>query len=100
MGSIKDSVFKVLRKPLITEKTASVGTVGNKVVFEVHPDANKREIKESIEKIFSVKVVSVRTVNSLGKMRRVKNKGGQQRDWKKAYVTLKEGNSIDVVQGI
>ena len=100
MGSNKKSPFSVVRRPRITEKTALASSVNNSIVFEVHPDANKIEIRHAIEKIFSVKVKAVRTVSCLGKEKRVGRRVGKQRDWKKAYVSLAEGSSIDLVEGL
>ncbi len=100
MGSIKKSTFNIVRRPMITEKAATAGSQNNGVVFEVHPAANKLEIKNAIEKIFNVKVASVRTVNCLGKVKRVRNHSGQQGSWKKAYISLEKGHSIDVIEGL
>lgn len=92
--------YEVLRRPRITEKAAVAGSGTNTVVFEVHPKANKVEIKQAVERIFEVKVEEVRTVNVLGKIKRVKGTVGQRSSWKKAYVTLAEGSSIDLVEGL
>lgn len=100
MGSIKDNAYKIIRTPKITEKTAHVSAEGNCVVFEVHPKANKAEIRNAIEKIFEVKVTAVRTVNCLGKVKTVGGRIGRQNLWKKAYVTLAEGNTIDLIEGL
>jgi large subunit ribosomal protein L23 len=100
MASIKKSVFQIVRKPRITEKAALAGASDNSMVFEVHPDANKIEIRNAVEKIFDVKVDEVRTVNCRGKMKRVGQRTGYQRNWKKAYVSLKEGSSIDIIEGL
>lgn len=101
MASIKGSIYGILRKPQITEKAATMGTSQQSVVvFEVHPKANKLEIKNAVEKVFDVKVDTVRTVNVLNKVR--KSRPGEVRptSWKKAYVTLKEGSSIDLIEGL
>lgn len=100
MGSVKPNYFRILRRPIITEKTAAFGSSNNGVVFEVHPDANKPEIKDAVEKIFGVKVDTVRVVNYMGKIKRVKNLPGRQRSWRKAYISLREGSSIDIVEGL
>ena len=78
MGSIKDNVYQIIRTPKITEKTALVGSASNCVVFEVHPKANKAEIKNAVEKVFEVKVTQVRTVSYLGKVKKVGNRIGRQ----------------------
>jgi large subunit ribosomal protein L23 len=101
MSSTKSSHFEILRKPLITEKTATFGSTRDGVVFEVHPRANKIEIRDAVEKIFAVKVAKIRVVNQLGKVKRVKAISGQQKARKKAYITLVKGsNSIEVVEGL
>lgn len=100
MASTKNSSYSILKKPKITEKTAIAGSVNNSYVFEVHPRANKIEIKNAVEKIFSVKVAQVRTVNSLGKVKRVGTTQGRRNSTKKAYVSLQEGFSLDLVEGL
>jgi large subunit ribosomal protein L23 len=100
MSSTKKQIYSVLRSPLITEKAANAGSSTNTAVFEVHPEATKNEIRQAVEKIFKVKVEGVRTVNCLGKLKRVSGRLGKQPDWKKAYVRLAEGSSIDVVEGL
>ncbi len=100
MGSVKGSIYEILRRPRITEKAAGMGSTSNTVVFEVHPKANKAEIKSAVEKIFYVKVKAIRTVNMLGKVKRVRTSMGRQNNWKKAYVCLEEGSSIDVIEGL
>ena len=103
MASIKKSHFSIIRQPLITEKTTLVKKFQNSVVFEVHPRANKREIKDAIEKVFDVKVARVRTLNMVEKKRGArgaKNKTQKAKTWKKAYVVLQKDNSIEVVEGL
>lgn len=100
MGSIKKTAYDIIRRPRITEKTALLGSVENSIVFDVHPRANKTEIRQAVEKIFEVKVKAVRTMNYMGKEKRVGNKTGRRPAWKKAYVSLKEGNSIDIIEGL
>ena len=65
------------------------------MLFKVRPDANKIEVKQAVETLFKVKVVQVRMARYLGKMRRIGKNMGRRSDWKKAYVTLKEGDKID-----
>ena len=84
----------IIRKPLLTEKTTDLREE-NKYVFRVDRDATKPEIKEAIEAVFSVKVVSVNTMNVLGKKKRQGRFVGKRADWKKAIVKLAEGQSID-----
>jgi large subunit ribosomal protein L23 len=90
---------EVVKGPIITEKGTLVSELGNQVVFKVHPRANKIEIQQAIESLFKVKVTKVRTTRQLGKVRRVGKHLGRRPDWKKAYVTLAEGNRIDFFEG-
>jgi large subunit ribosomal protein L23 len=90
---------EIIRSPLITEKGTLVNEQANQVLFRVAPDANKVEIQRAVEQFFNVKVVKVRTVNVLGKPRRVGRSFGRRSDWKKAYVTLAEGQRIDFFEG-
>ena len=85
--------------PNITEKSTSLSE-HNKIVFKVHKGANKNSIKKSIEKIFKVKVVKINTINLKGKTKVVKNKKAFKPSYKKAIVTLKKGQSIDLSTGI
>ena len=85
--------------PVITEKGTLVNEQGNQVVFRVHPDANKVEIRRAVETLFKVKVEKVRTSRLMGKARRVGRHLGRRPDWKKAYVTLAEGSRIDFFEG-
>jgi large subunit ribosomal protein L23 len=89
------NIYDVIKKPLITEKTTIEKDSKGIVAFQVHRDANKLEIKEAAEKLFKVEVVDVRTVNVAGKVKRVGKNFGKRSNWKKAYVTLKEGSSVD-----
>lgn len=84
-------IYTVLKGPCLTEKTALLQEDDGQVVFKVHPKANKIEIKHAVEKMFNVKVKDVRTANMHGKQKRVGQKIGFTSDWKKAYVTLTEG---------
>jgi large subunit ribosomal protein L23 len=84
----------VLKLPVITEKSTLVKENLRTVTFKVLCDANKIEIKDAVEKIFKVKVQSVRTANFHGKKRRQGRYVGRRPDWKKAYVTLKEGEKM------
>ena len=90
----------VILAPLVTEKSTVVGEKGNQVVFKVRPEAGKDKIREAIEELFKVTVLKVRTSNYLGKERRRAKNIGRQRDWKKAYVTLKEGDRIEFFEGV
>ena len=85
--------------PNITEKSTSLSEF-NKVVFKVHKGASKNSIKKSIEKIFKVNVIKINTINLKGKSKIVRNKKSYKSGYKKAIVTLKKGQSIDLATGI
>ena len=90
----------VIRRPLITEKTTVMREDGRTVVFEVSRNANKIEIKRAIEKLLGAKVADVRTALAHGKMKRQGKFQGRRSDWKKAYVTLREGEKMpDFLEG-
>jgi len=91
--------YDVIRKPIITEKTTMASENGA-VVFEVAIDSNKPQIKEAVETLFGVKVKAVNTTITKGKQKRFRGQIGRRKDVKKAYVTLEEGNTIDVSQKI
>ncbi|MBN1405800.1 MAG: 50S ribosomal protein L23 [Candidatus Omnitrophica bacterium] len=87
--------YDIVKSVLRTEKSTKL-LAQNKYLFLVDTRANKIEIKKAVEDIFKVKVSSVNVINMQGKLRRVRYKLGRRSDWKKAWVTLKEGNTIDV----
>lgn len=93
------AVQKIILRPLITEKSTQQKEGNNQYVFEVHRDANKIEIQFAVERLFKVKVSQVRTSNVLGKVKRLGRKYGKRPDWKKAIVTLKEGDRIEFFEG-
>lgn len=95
-----NATYEAIVAPLITEKGTLVNETGNQVVFRVRREANKDQIRRAIETFFKVKVERVRTVNLLGKTRRVGKSVGRRSDWKKAYVTLAEGQRIDFFEGV
>src|SRR5215467_4437636 len=86
--------FRIIRRPIVTEKGLGVKELQATVVFEVAAAANKTQIKDAVQKIFKVKVASVRTANFYGKMRRRGMLTGYRRDWKKAYVKLAPGEKM------
>jgi large subunit ribosomal protein L23 len=88
------NVFDVIRRPLITEKGHTKREEEATLCFEVHPDANKIEIKQAVEMVFKVKVADVRTNNYAGKLRRRGRFSGYASDWKKAYVRLAAGQKV------
>jgi len=90
---------RIIRRPLVTEKSTRQKDEGNQYAFEVDRKANKVEIQSAIERLFKVNVVGIRTCNILGKMKRLGRKHGKRPDWKKAIVTLKEGDRIDFFEG-
>lgn len=91
--------YDVLRRPLVTEKS-TVLAERNKYCFEVARDANKAQIKDAVEKAFKVKVASVNVMTVPGKMRRAGRQRGMTSPWKKALVTVEEGNKIELFEGV
>ncbi len=90
---------EVIRAPLVSEKGTLLAESANQVLFKVRPEANKIEVKKAIETLFKVKVEKVRMARYLGKVRRVGRSMGRRAEWKKAYVTLREGDKIDFFGG-
>jgi large subunit ribosomal protein L23 len=90
---------RVIRRPMVTEKSTRQKEESRQYVFKVHRDANKIEIQSAVERLFKVKVLQVRTSNVLGKVKRLGKRYGKRPDWKKAIVTLKEGDRIDFFEG-
>ena len=97
--SAKTEHYDVIRKPIITEKSTMASEAGA-VVFEVAIDSTKPQIKEAVEGLFGVKVKAVNTSITKGKVKRFRGQLGRRKDVKKAYVTLEEGNTIDVTTGL
>jgi large subunit ribosomal protein L23 len=95
----EERLLKVVLGPHVSEKSTMAAESNNTVVLKVVKDANKEEIKQAVEKLFEVEVNSVRTVNVKGKTKRHGSSFGKRKDWKKAYVILKEGQDIDFVGG-
>ena len=95
----KFNLFDTIVSPTITEKATSLSEF-NKMVFKVHKGASKKSIKKSIEKIFKVNVIKINTINLRGKTKLVKGKKSSRPGYKKAIVTLKKGQSIDLATGI
>ena len=91
--------YDVIVSPVITEKATALSDQ-NKVVFKVSRDATKPQIKEAVEKLFDVKVKSVNTILTKGKVKMFRGTRGQRSDVKKAVVTLAEGQTIDVTTGL
>ena len=93
------SQYDVILGPVITEKS-TLASEHNQVMFRVAIDATKPEIKSAVEKLFDVKVKAVNTLRVKGKTKRFRGRPGRRSDWKKAMVSLEEGDSIDVTTGI
>jgi large subunit ribosomal protein L23 len=91
----KERIFTVLLAPHVSEKASMASEKSNAVVFKVAKDANKLEIKKAVEALFEVKVQSVRTCNVKGKQKFFGRVAGKRASWKKAYVSLAEGQDID-----
>ena len=91
--------YDIIRRPIITEK-ATLASENNAIAFEVSIKSSKKQIKAAVENLFNVKVKSVNTLVVKGKVKRFRGKLGKRRDLKKAYVTLAEGNTIDVSTGL
>lgn len=90
----------IIRAPLISEKSTNASEQHNQVVFEVASDAIKPEIKQAIEGLFKVRVNGVTTLNVKGKNKRFRGQSGTRSGWKKAYVSLAEGEELDFLSGI
>ena len=91
--------YDLIRKPVITEK-ATLGIENNQITFRVPLNASKPEIKAAVEKLFSVEVTAVNTIRQRGKVKRFKGRLGKRPDYKKAIISLAEGQSIDVTTGV
>ena len=91
----EEELYDVIRAPLVTEKSTMVSE-NNQVMFKVAMSATKPDIKEAIERLFNVKVLAVNTLIRKGKVRKFRGVKGQQSDFKKAIVTLEEGQTIDI----
>ena len=92
-------IYDVLKAPKMTEKTLSLKEEVNQYAFEVDPKANKIQIRDCIEKAFKVSVVNVRTMNVRGKKKTMGRYRGYKSNWKKALVTLKNGDTIEYFEG-
>lgn len=91
----QERLLTVLLGPHLSEKSTRVGEANNQVVFRVRRDSTKQEVRRAVEMLFDVKVDGVQIVNIRGKVKRFGQTMGRRQDWKKAYVTLAEGNDID-----
>lgn len=93
------SEYRLITRPYITEKVLLLKEDGNKVVFKISKDTNKIELKNAIESIFNVTVEAINTLTVKGKKKRLGRYEGRKSDWKKAIVTLKEGDTIEYFEG-
>ena len=93
------TIQEVVKRPLITEKAERNRAEGHQFAFEVHRDATKIQVKQAVEKLFNVHVLAVRTAVIRGKNKRVGRSSGRRPNWKKAFVTLKEGETIALFEG-
>lgn len=93
-------IYGIIKKPLITEKSTNLIKTDNRVTFKVALNANKDEIKKVVETIFNVTVLRVNTLRMKGKKKRVGRNVGKRPDWKKAIVTLKKGDRIEIFEGV
>ena len=92
--------YSILKGPVNTEKTDIQKENANQVTFNVDPSANRVEVKKAVEKIFNVKVKSVRTMNVEGKIKQRGRIIGKRKDWKKAIITLMPGHRINFFEGV
>ncbi len=91
------NAYEIIRRPRITEQTVFQQNLDNQYTFEVHPKSNKNEIKKAVESLFGVSVQQIKTMNYSGKSRRVGKSTGTTAAWKKAIITLAEGETIEGV---
>jgi large subunit ribosomal protein L23 len=95
----REQMYEIVKAPVITEKATNVSE-HNQVIFRVALNATKREVKTAVEALFNVKVTAVNTIRVMGKVKRFRGRLGRRADYKKAVVTLGEGQRIDVTTGI
>jgi large subunit ribosomal protein L23 len=95
----RQQMYDIIRSPVITEK-ATNASEHNQVIFRVPLTATKREVKAAVEGLFRVNVTAVNTIRMMGKTKRFRGRPGRRSDYKKAIVTLREGQRIDVTTGI
>lgn len=92
----QERIMQVILAPVISEKSNLLAEKRNQIAFKVLPSATKNEIKAAVELLFDVKVASISTVNVQGKVKRFGNRTGKRKDWKKAYVSLIQGQELDL----
>ncbi len=89
--------YDVIEKPLVTEKSTVLQDIRNQYSFRVRNGSSKNEIKKAVETLFGVKVLAVNVINMPGKFRRILGRPGRTKPWRKAIVTLREGDAIEIV---
>ncbi len=94
---MKTDAFYIIKRPILTEESTILTTSRNQYVFHVDPRANKNQIRDAVEAMFKVKVLAVNTMNYDGKVRRRGRFTGRRPHWKKAVVTLRKGDAIDLM---
>ncbi|MGE0645149.1 MAG: 50S ribosomal protein L23 [Nitrospira sp.] len=92
------NMHRVLLQPLLTEKITGLREKSNTVGFVVHPEANRVQIKQAVETLLKVKVEKVNLMNVRGKVKRLGRFSGKRSDWKKAFVTLREGEKLEMYE--
>ena len=95
---MQERIFNIIKRPVISEKSTALAEVGNRYVFEVAADSTKPEIKDAVEQLFKVKVKQVRTIMMHGKNKRSGRFEFKRSNWKKAIITLGEGQRIELFQ--
>jgi len=95
---VKVEMHDILVRPLLTEKITGIREGTNTVGFVVHPDANRVQIKQAVETLLKVKVTKVNVLNMPGKLKRLGRFSGRRSDWKKAFVTLKKGEKLEMYE--
>ncbi|MBX3344389.1 MAG: 50S ribosomal protein L23 [Nitrospira sp.] len=97
---MRGDLHQVLIQPLLTEKITALREQSNTVGFLVHPGANKVQIRQAVESLLKVKVAKVNVVNIRGKVKRMGRFVGRRSDWKKAFVTLREGEKLELFESV
>lgn len=92
--------YKIIRRPIVTEKSTDLKDEANQIVLEVLPGTNKAEIRKAVERLFKVKVLSVQTQNRKGKRKRMGRSVGRRKHWKKAIVRIRKGDRVDFFEGV
>jgi large subunit ribosomal protein L23 len=90
----------IIRRPILTEKLTELRETQRKIGLLVRSDANKVEIKKAAEQVLKVKIEKVNVLNGMGKMRRIGRLAGKKPDWKKAIVTMKAGEKLEIFEGV